>query len=497
MSMIEISNLTFAYDGSYDNIFEDVSLRLDTDWRLGLGGRNGRGKTTLLNLLQHKYEYRGTIRADVPFDYFPFAIPDPDKDAIGVIEDVQPGYEYWQLAREMHRLDLSDEMLYRPFRSLSGGEQVRLLLALLFARENRFLLIDEPTNHLDAEARALVADYLKTKRGFLLVSHDRAFLDGCVDHILSINKANIELQKGNFSSWFVNKERQDAFEQAENDRLRADIRRLDEAAKRAARWSDKTESEKHVRNSGLRPDRGYIGHKSAKMMQRAKSIEARRLDAAEEKAGLLHNIERADDLKLHPLSYRAETLAELTDVTVQYGDAPVVEGVRLTIRRGARIALTGRNGSGKSSLLKLIAGQDIPHTGQVWRSGGLTVSVLPQDTAFLRGKLKDFIRESGAEEALFKAILRKLGFPRSQFDQPLEAYSAGQKKKVLLARSLFEAAHLYIWDEPLNYIDLFSRIQLEELILQYRPTMVFVEHDRTFREHVATAAVELARWKMK
>lgn len=491
MSMIEISNLTFAYDGSYDNIFENVSLRLDTDWRLGLVGRNGRGKTTLLKLLQHKYEYRGTIRADVPFDYFPFAIPDPDKDAIGVIEDVQPDYEYWQLAREMHRLDLSDEILYRPFRSLSGGEQVKLLLALLFARENRFLLIDEPTNHLDAEARALVADYLKTKRGFLLVSHDRAFLDGCVDHILSINKANIELQKGNFSSWFANKERQDAFEQAENDRLRADIRRLDEAAKRAARWSDKTESEKHVRNSGLRPDRGYIGHKSAKMMQRAKSIEARRLDAAEEKAGLLHNIERADDLKLHPLAYRAETLAELTDVAVQYGDAPVVEGVRLTIRRGARIALTGRNGSGKSSLLKLIAGQDIPHTGTVRLGSGLIVSHVPQDASFLSGSLSAYAEACGIDRTLFFAILRKLDFARVQFEKDMADYSAGQKKKVLLARSLCEQAHLYLWDEPLNYIDVFSRMQIEQLLTVYQPTLLFVEHDRTFCDKIATETVRL------
>ena len=491
MSMIEISNLTFAYDGSYDNIFDNVSLRLDTDWRLGLVGRNGRGKTTLLNLLQHKYEYRGTIRADVPFDYFPFAIPDPDKDAIGVIEDVQPDYEYWQLAREMHRLDLSDEMLYRPFRSLSGGEQVRLLLALLFARDNRFLLIDEPTNHLDAEARALVADYLKTKRGFLLVSHDRAFLDSCVDHILSINKANIELQKGNFSSWFVNKERQDAFEQAENDRLRADIRRLDEAAKRAARWSDKTESEKHVRNSGLRPDRGYIGHKSAKMMQRAKSIEARRLDAAEEKAGLLHNIERADDLKLHPLSYRAETLAELTDVAVQYGDSSVVEGVRLTIRRGARIALTGRNGSGKSSLLKLIAGQDIPHTGTVRLGSGLIVSYVPQDASFLSGSLSVYAEACGIDRTLFFAILRKLDFARVQFEKDMADYSAGQKKKVLLARSLCEQAHLYLWDEPLNYIDVFSRMQIEQLLTAYQPTLLFVEHDRAFCDKIATETVRL------
>ena len=491
MSMIEISNLTFAYDGSYDNIFENVSLRLDTDWRLGLVGRNGRGKTTLLRLLQHKYEYRGTIRADVPFDYFPFAIPDPDKDAIGVIEDVQPAYEYWQLAREMHRLEMSNEILYRPFRSLSGGEQVKLLLALLFARENRFLLIDEPTNHLDAEARALVADYLKTKRGFLLVSHDRAFLDGCVDHILSINKTNIELQKGNFSSWFANKERQDAFEQAENDRLRADIRRLDEAAKRAARWSDKTESEKHVRNSGLRPDRGYIGHKSAKMMQRAKSIEARRLDAAEEKAGLLHNIERADDLKLHPLAYRAETLAELTDVAVQYGDAPVVEGVRLTIRRGARIALTGRNGSGKSSLLKLIAGQDIPHTGTVRLGSGLIVSYVPQDASFLSGSLSAYAEACGIDRTLFFAILRKLDFARVQFEKDMADYSAGQKKKVLLARSLCEQAHLYLWDEPLNYIDVFSRMQIEQLLTVYQPTLLFVEHDRTFCDKIATETVRL------
>lgn len=491
MSMIEISNLTFAYDGSYDNIFENVSLRLDTDWRLGLVGRNGRGKTTLLRLLQHKYEYRGTIRADVPFDYFPFAIPDPDKDAIGVIEDVQPDYEYWQLAREMHRLEMSDEILYRPFRSLSGGEQVKLLLALLFARENRFLLIDEPTNHLDAEARALVADYLKTKRGFLLVSHDRAFLDGCVDHILSINKTNIELQKGNFSSWFANKERQDAFEQAENDRLRADIRRLDEAAKRAARWSDKTESEKHVRNSGLRPDRGYIGHKSAKMMQRAKSIEARRLDAAEEKAGLLHNIERADDLKLHPLAYRAETLAELTGVAVQYGGAPVVEGVRLTVRRGARIALIGRNGSGKSSLLKLIAGQDIPHTGTVRLGSGLIVSYVPQDASFLSGSLSAYAEACGIDRTLFFAILRKLDFARVQFEKDMADYSAGQKKKVLLARSLCEQAHLYLWDEPLNYIDVFSRMQIEQLLTAYQPTLLFVEHDRTFCDKIATGTVRL------
>lgn len=115
---------------------------------------------------------------------------------------------------------MTDDALYRPFSTLSGGEQAKILLALLFAREGRYLLIDEPTNHLDETGRALVSRYLAKKSGFLLVSHDRAFLDGCVDHILSINRSGIEVQKGNFSSWYENRQRQDAFELAQNAQLK-------------------------------------------------------------------------------------------------------------------------------------------------------------------------------------------------------------------------------------------------------------------------------------
>lgn len=120
-------------------------------------------------------------------------------------------------------LKVSDDVLYRPFSSLSNGEQTKVMLAALFLKENSFLLIDEPTNHLDMKARELVSHYLRSKSGFILVSHDRAFLDHCVDHILSINKTNIEVQKGNFSEWRENKERQDNFELAENDRLKKKI----------------------------------------------------------------------------------------------------------------------------------------------------------------------------------------------------------------------------------------------------------------------------------
>jgi lincosamide and streptogramin A transport system ATP-binding/permease protein len=237
MSLINVTNLTFAYDGSYDNIFENVSFQIDTDWKLGFTGRNGRGKTTFLSLLLGKYEYSGKISANVRFEYFPFHVENTKHNTHDVINNIVPDYLQWELMRELSLLKVSEDVLYRPFDSLSNGEQTKVLLAALFLKENSFLLIDEPTNHLDMNARKLVSDYLNTKSGFILVSHDRSFLDNCVDHILSINKTNVEIQKGNFSDWWENKKRQDNFELAENEKLKKDIKRLSDSAERTSNWS--------------------------------------------------------------------------------------------------------------------------------------------------------------------------------------------------------------------------------------------------------------------
>ena len=183
MSLINVTNLTFAYDGSYENIFENVSFQLDTNWKLGFTGRNGRGKTTFLNLLLGKYEYRGSISTSVAFSYFPYHVTDQSILAIDAVEAMYPEYEYWRLAREMAKLQLDDAVLYRSYETLSNGEQTKLQLAVLFSKENHFLLIDEPTNHLDIRGRELVSRYLNSKKGFILVSHDRAFLDGQDDGV--------------------------------------------------------------------------------------------------------------------------------------------------------------------------------------------------------------------------------------------------------------------------------------------------------------------------
>jgi lincosamide and streptogramin A transport system ATP-binding/permease protein len=226
MSLISVSDLTFAYDGSYYNIFENISLQLDTDWKLGFIGRNGRGKTTFLNLLRGMYPHSGNISASVDFEYFPYDVPDGGKNTLAVIEEISRGHQEWELRRELSLLQLDEDVVSRPFGALSSGEQTKVLLAALFLKGNSFLLIDEPTNHLDLAGREIVGDYLRDKGGFILVSHDRSFLDRCVDHILSINRTDIEVQRGNFSSWYENKERQDRFELAENIKLKNQIRRL-------------------------------------------------------------------------------------------------------------------------------------------------------------------------------------------------------------------------------------------------------------------------------
>lgn len=492
MAIIKVENLTFSYTSGYNNIFENVNFQIDTDWKLGFVGRNGRGKTTFLNLLQGKYEYDGKIISSVQFDYFPYLVADKSLLTQHVLESVCPIAEDWKLVRELSYLDVDNEVLLRPFDTLSNGEQTKVLLAALFLNDGHFLLIDEPTNHLDTQARELLSKYLKKKKGFILVSHDRSFLDGCVDHILSLNKANIEVQSGNFTSFMTNYQRQQDFERKQNARLQSDISRLQEAANRTAGWAERTEKTKNgTRNSGLRPDTGYIGHKSAKMMKRAKVIEARRQNEIEQKSELLKNTENESSLKISPLTYKSETLATLSSVAPIYDGKQICKSVSFEIKRGERIVLDGKNGSGKSSLLKLLRGQKIEHLGTIDIGSNLIVSYVPQDTSRLQGTLTEFAVSHRLDESLFKTILYKMGFDRRQFEKDLSNFSDGQKKKALIAKSLCEQAHLYIWDEPLNFVDVYSRIQIENLLIEFKPTMIFVEHDKAFQDNVATRRIVL------
>ena len=481
MSQITIQDLSFTYEGDHVPVFQHLDLQLDTRWKLGLVGRNGRGKTTLLRLLEGSLSGGGVLTRPDRTIYFPRLVAEPERPAREILLEGIPWEEEWMLLRELNRLGLDEDILDRPFSSLSGGEQTRAGLARLFCQEDGYPMLDEPTNHLDEAGRTLTARYLRgLDRGFLLVSHDRAFLDACTDHTLALNRTGSELVQGNFSVWYQEKERRDRRETARNEALRGEIRRLEQASRRTSLWSDRVEQSKYgSRNSGLRPDRGYLGHKSAKLMQRAKNLETRQQRAIQEKTALLQDVERADSLKLCPLRHHSQRLLEGRDLVVLHDGRPANFPVRFTLEHGQRLCLSGGNGSGKTSLLRL-------HIGSLWRASGLTISYVPQRADRLCGFPAALAEEQGLDRTQFFTVLRKLDFSRLMLERDMTEYSAGQQKKLLLAASLCQSAHLYVWDEPLNYIDLFSRIQLEEVILEYQPTMLLVEHDRTFCRRVGT-----------
>ncbi len=508
MALIQVTDLTFSYEGSADDVFENISFSIDTDWKLGLIGRNGKGKTTLLNLFMGKYEYQGNISMSTKFDYFPYKVTDADlnKTADELMAGWKPQVEMWQVLIQMDQLKMDPECLYRPFGTLSYGERTRVMLAVLFAAENEFLLIDEPTNHLDGKARDIVKTYLASKKGFILVSHDRDLLDGVCDHVLVLNRETIEVQTGNFSSWWENKEKLDAFRQAENEKHLKEIGKLKVAADRVNRWAEKSENSKigfdpikeHDRSLSTR---SFIAAKTKKMQSRVKSFETRIDREIEEKEGLLEDIEKVVDLKICPMSFHKDLLIDAYDFGLQYAgtDNKLFDDMRFQVRRGDRVVLAGENGCGKSSILRAIMQKmnDREHGGdtELIVSGrfdvatGMSISYVSQDTSYLSGTLKSFAEKRGLDESLFLAVLRQLDLGREQFVKNMEEFSEGQKKKVLIAASLITPAHLYIWDEPLNYIDVFSRMQIENLILKYEPTMLLVEHDIRFQEKVATNVV--------
>jgi lincosamide and streptogramin A transport system ATP-binding/permease protein len=519
MSQISINDMEFYYEDFYNPVFKEVNLNLETDWKLGLIGRNGRGKTTLLKLLSSELSpTKGAINTHTSMIIFPFECVtnytntlDVIKECIGGVKSIEDemeeclvnntessikrynellgdyiekdGYHLEAFIRkELNLLELDEGLLKRDFDTLSGGEQTKVLLLSLFLRKDTFLLLDEPTEHLDIENKKIIANYLKHKKGFILVSHDRHLLDESVDHILSINKANITLEKGNFTSWEFNKNKRDEYERRAKINLEKEIKKLEETADTKRVWSEQIEGKKnHIRTH----NRGTSSRSKA-LMKNAKRLEKKQNEDLALSREMLKNFEVADDVCI------TENLNDVTEMMVakkiSFGyDYPLVEDLSFEIEQGDIIWVKGANGRGKSTLIRVLLGELDLLSGELIKED-IKISFVNQIPKEDKSSIEEISKS--LNEVLFMKHLKEFGLEKMR-NHPVHLLSKGESKKVDIAKAISTPHHLIILDEPLNHTDIMFRSQLIKAINESNITLLFVEHDQGFGESIATKIIEL------
>ena len=521
MARLELRDLSYFYDEFYHPVFEHVNLRLDSDWNLGLIGRNGKGKTTLLNLLSGELEpSSGMIDRSGSISKFPYSYDnaflktmDVVKECIGRFATMERelaelqeslengngdvdvycelleryandgGYEAEnQILREMEQLGFSPDILERDFQTLSGGEQTCMHIIALFLRKDAFVMLDEPTNHLDIEKRKQLCDYLKKKKGFILVTHDYEFLDQVVDHILTINKADITLEQGNYSTWKRNMQQKEEHERKLQEELIKEISALEDRAERSRSWADVGNRQKRPYKSNERTN----GNRT--YMQRAKRSEQRILDDIKRKKTLLRNIEEEKNLSLLHRTEIEESLLHFEGLSFSYDKKRYLfRNLYLSVEPGDRIWIQGKNGCGKSTLLKIILGEldneDVSYVE------GIRMAYASQTPKWNKGRMEDLVLPENKKA--FDGICDAFDLPGDIYTRPLETFSSGELRKIDLARALSQPSDLLILDEPLNYMDYMFKMQLRKALTLQMITLIFVEHDKEFGKAVATKTLYL------
>lgn len=526
MPTITFNDISFQHAGSPELLFKNLSFQLHAEWKTAVVGRNGRGKSTLLHLISGLLQPNagtidGTLRAVLfqehlsannqpaftvikrqiaPFDEWErrmdALLANGDDDSLLRYQELFEAYSLHRgftidalIQKECTELGISEQMLSQPFDTLSGGEQTRANIAALFLQQDAFPLLDEPTNHLDMSGRELLAEYLSSKRGFIIVSHDRHFLDACCDHVLAINRNDIRVFSGNYTSWRQQLALEEMTEAARMEHLTREISSLERAAQQRRVWSDRKEKEK---NSAA--DSGFVSRKAAKMMKRALTIERRIDERIESKRTLLKNRETVRPLTIHPAERSSEIVLSLEDAGMQFGEKVLFEHCTLTVRKHERVAVIGPNGCGKSTLLRVVR-KDLPlSTGQCRIAADAPVHAY-QIPKWNSGLFRTILRSEGIDETQFRTVMGTFNISGEIFERPLETFSFGERKKIDLCRSFLGPNDFLVWDEPVNYIDIESKEQIEAVILAAQPTMLFTEHDRAFVGTIATRIVDLNEYR--
>jgi ATP-binding cassette subfamily F protein uup len=476
--LLQLSEISLTYGG--DPIFEGLSLNVQPGDRVALVGRNGSGKSTLMKVMAGFVEPdRGEVvlAAGVSTGYME---QDPDLSGFETLgefarDGLEPGEDY--------RVDMAAEGLKfdpdRPVATASGGERRRAALARLLAQAPELMLLDEPTNHLDIEAIGWLEDHLsQTRAGFVLISHDRAFLRRLTKATLWIDRGQVRRQERGFEGF---EDWREATWAAEDDARH----KLDRKIKAEARWAVEGISARRKRNQGR------VRALAALRAERSRQIRRQGTAAMAFDSG----------------TTSGKKVVEATGIAKAFGDKTILRPFDLRIQRGDRIAFVGPNGAGKTTLIKMLTGEIAPDQGTVTMGTNLEIAVFDQARAALNPDQTLWesltgdpeMRVSGrADQVMVRgqpkhvvAYLKDFLFDDAQARAPVRSLSGGEKARLLLARLMARPSNLLVMDEPTNDLDVETLDLLQDLLGEYDGTVLLVSHDRDFIDRVADTTVAM------
>jgi ATP-binding cassette subfamily F protein uup len=476
--LLQLNEISLTFGG--DPVFHDLSLVVQPGDRVALVGRNGSGKSTLMKVMAGLVEADTGDRVVSPGVSVGYMEQDPDLSTFATLGD----YAMYGLdPSELYKVERAGEGLkFDPDRSVdtaSGGERRRAALARLMAQDPELMLLDEPTNHLDIEAIGWLEDELKrTRKGFVLISHDRRFLSELTRATLWIDRGQVRRQEKGF----------DAFE-AWRDKTWEDEdlqrHKMDRKIKAEARWAVEGISARRKRNMGR--------VRALQELRGERSNMIKRQDTA------------AMELASGPKSGRK--VIEAKGLTKTFGDTPIVKDFSLTVQRGDRVAFVGPNGVGKTTLIKMLMGDIAPDSGTVKLGTNLVPAVFDQTRAQLDGDLSLWenltgdpeMRVSGkADQIMVRGMpkhvvgyLKEFLFDEAQARAPVRSLSGGEKARLLLARIMARESNLLVLDEPTNDLDVETLDLLQDLLGEYDGTVLLISHDRDFLDRVASTTIAM------
>jgi ATPase subunit of ABC transporter with duplicated ATPase domains len=517
MIEIQINSLVKSFEVGH-NVLDGLTFQIDQGERVGLLGRNGAGKTTLFRILTGELDHdegqvsiasghRLGLISQIPVYPAGYTVEDVLRSAFARLESLAREMEalegrmaagesdpallrrYGSLAERFevfggydtdvavnkiaNGLSISPEQRKQLFDSLSGGEKTRVNLGRLILEDTDILLLDEPTNHLDLHATEWLEEYIRGFRGTVLaISHDRYFLDRVVTRVIEIEGGKAEFYSGNYSFYAVEKERRYQERLKQYQKEQAKIEQLEKAAEQLRVWAFMGMDKTYRRAVN-------IERRIERMRTTAKPTKARKMDA-----------------RFSTAEFHGDEMLGIRNVAKSYGDKRLFSGITLKAEGGERIALIGDNGTGKSTLIKMIMGELYPDDGRIKLGPQAKPAYLPQIIHFdhpdwnLVENMMASKRGLSAQSA--RNRLAAYDFRGEDVFKPVSVLSGGEQSRLRLCMLMDGEVNFLILDEPTNHLDIASREWIEEAVESYDGTLLFVSHDRYFINRFATRIWELA-----